>query len=171
MNSKARYVKLMIFDVDGVFTDGSLHYGEHGEILKTFHALDGHGIKLLKQAGILVAIISARQSPMLNQRIKDLGIDYAMTGISDKQSAFKALLQKTSLQEKDCGYMGDDIIDLPILMRVSFSVSVPNGHPDVKSRVVYITQAMGGRGAIREVCDLILKAQHKYQTILESYLK
>lgn len=164
-------IKLMIFDVDGVFTNGQLHYGETGEVIKTFHVLDGHGIKLLRQASLLVAIISARQSPMLNQRAKDLGIDYVMTGISDKRVAFETLLKQTNLTEKDCAYMGDDVIDLPILTRVGTSFSVPNGHPDVKSRVSYVTKAQGGNGAIREVCDLILKAQHKYDAILEGYLK
>ena len=169
--TKASCVKLMIFDIDGVMTDGKLVFGPEGECLKIFHALDGHGIRLLQQAGVLVAIISARQSPMILQRAQDLGIKHIQLGIQNKLTAFTALLDKTGLTADDCGYMGDDVIDLPILVRAGFSVSVPNGHQEVLSRVDYVTQATGGNGAVREICDFILKAQDAYLPILESYLK
>jgi len=169
--SKARQVKLMIFDVDGVLTDGKLVFGPDGEALKIFHVLDGHGIRLLQQAGIQTAIISARKSDMVVRRAEDLGIAYIQLGIQDKLSAFTALLGKSGMTAADCGYIGDDVIDLPVLTRVGFSASVPNGHIEVRSRVDYVTETTGGNGAVREICDLILQAQEKYTRIMESYLK
>lgn len=168
---KARQVKLMIFDVDGVLTDGKLLFGPDGETLKIFHVLDGHGIRLLQQAGLQTAIISARQSSMVIRRAEDLGIAHVQLGIQDKLSAFQALLSKTGMTADNCGYIGDDVIDLPILTRVSFSASVPGGHAEVCSRVDYVTKNDGGSGAVREICDLILKAQGKYDQLMESYLK
>ncbi|MCL1886969.1 MAG: HAD family hydrolase [Betaproteobacteria bacterium] len=169
--SKARQIKLMIFDVDGVLTDGKLLFGPDGETIKVFHVLDGHGIVLLQQSGIQTAIISARKSPMVMRRAEDLGITHVQLGIQDKLSAFETLLNKTGVTAADCGYIGDDVIDLPVLIRVGFSASVPNGHTEVRSRVDYVTEATGGNGAVREICDLILQAQEKYLPLMESYLK
>ncbi|MBC7490333.1 MAG: HAD hydrolase family protein [Glaciimonas sp.] len=169
-NVRAAQVQMMIFDVDGVLTDGSLFFGADGEALKRFNVLDGLGIKLLQQAGIAIAIISARTSPIVSLRASDLGITHVHQGVHDKYAAFLALLNQTSLKAMACGFIGDDIIDLPILMGVGFAVSVPNGHHEVKSRVHYVTQASGGRGAAREVCDLILRAQGKYNAALTPYL-
>ena len=167
---RAAPVKLMIFDVDGILTDGSLHFGPDGEVLKTFNVLDGHGIKLLQQSGILTAIISARQSASVARRAADLGIHYLHQGIHDKKAAFEALLLETGVEAQACGFAGDDIIDLPILTRVGFAASVPNAHCEVRKRVHYVTQALGGRGAVREICDLILRAQNKYDACLAFYL-
>ncbi|MGZ3158672.1 MAG: KdsC family phosphatase, partial [Burkholderiaceae bacterium] len=135
-----------------------------------FNVLDGHGIKMLQQAGIAAAIISARQSPIVLKRATDLGIRHVQQDIHDKRSAFEQLLKETSLTADMCGFIGDDVIDLPILMCVGFSASVPNGHPEVRSRVQYVTQACGGGGAVREICDLILRAQGKYEAALAPYL-
>jgi 3-deoxy-D-manno-octulosonate 8-phosphate phosphatase (KDO 8-P phosphatase) len=168
--ARAARIKLMIFDVDGILTDGSLHFGADGEMIKTFNVLDGHGIKMLQQSGVAVAIISARQSPIVLKRATDLGIRHVQQGIHDKRSAFEQLLKETSLPAEVCGFIGDDVIDLPILMRVGFAASVPNGHADVRSRVHYVTQAYGGRGAAREICDLILRAQGNYEAALAPYL-
>jgi 3-deoxy-D-manno-octulosonate 8-phosphate phosphatase (KDO 8-P phosphatase) len=168
--TRAARIKLMIFDVDGILTDGSLHFGADGEMIKTFNVLDGHGIKMLQQSGVAVAIISARQSPIVLKRATDLGIRHVQQGIHDKRSAFDQLLKETSLSADVCGFVGDDVIDLPILMRVGFAASVPNGHADVRSRVHYVTQASGGRGAAREICDLILRAQGNYEAALAPYL-
>lgn len=167
---RAANVRLMIFDVDGVLTDGSLHFGPEGEILKTFNVLDGHGIKLLQQAGIATAIISARQSPSVTRRASDLGIVHVYQGVHDKRVAFEELLADSSVAAINCGFAGDDIIDLPILRRAGFAASVPNGHPEVRSRVHYVTHAAGGRGAAREICDFILRAQNKYEAALAPYL-
>ena len=167
---RASAIKLMIFDVDGVLTDGSLHYSADGELVKTFNALDGHGIKLLQQAGIQTAIISARTSAAVSRRAQDLGIGHLYQGVGDKRSAFAALLAQTQLRAQDCGFIGDDVIDLPILCQVGFAASVPTGHAEVQSRVHYICSAAAGRGAVRELCDFILQAQNKYEAILQTYL-
>ena len=168
---KAAQIKLMIFDVDGILTDGSLHFGAEGEFLKTFNVLDGQGIRLLQDAGIVTAIISARQSPIVAKRAADLGISHLLQGIHDKKQAFEELTAILAIEPKHCGFIGDDVIDLPVLSRVGFSASVPNGHIEVRSRVDYVTQANGGSGAAREVCDFILQAQGKYDQVLSRFLK
>ena len=168
---KAAQVKLMIFDVDGILTDGSLHFGAEGECLKTFNVLDGQGIKLLQDAGIITAIISARQSAIVAKRATDLGITHLLQGIHDKKHAFEELIAVLAVEPQHCGFIGDDVIDLPVLSHVGFSASVPNGHIEVRSRVDYVTQAAGGTGAAREVCDFILQAQGKYDQVLSKYLK
>lgn len=170
LRERAARVKLMIFDVDGVLTDGSLHFGAEGEVIKTFNVLDGHGIKLLQQNGLTTAIISARQAPAVARRATDLGIHYLHQGSHDKRATFEQLLAETGLTADACGFIGDDVIDLPILSRVGFAASVPNGHPDVLSRVHYVSKAAGGRGAVREICDFILRAQDKYESIVAAYL-
>jgi len=167
---KAACIKLMIFDVDGILTDGSLHFGPDGEALKTFNVLDGQGIRLLQNAGIATAIISARSSAIVSKRASDLGITHVRQGIHDKKSAFLDLLAELSLAGNECGFIGDDVIDLPVLSRVGFGVSVPNGHAEVRSRVDLVTTAQGGKGAVREVCDFILKAQNKYDLAISEYL-
>jgi 3-deoxy-D-manno-octulosonate 8-phosphate phosphatase (KDO 8-P phosphatase) len=168
--ARAARVKLMIFDVDGILTDGSLHFGPDGEALKTFNVLDGHGIKLLQQSGVATAIISARQSPIVVRRATDLGITHLQQGVHDKRAAFEQLLAECGATYEACGFIGDDVIDLPILLRAGFAASVPNGHPEVRQRVHYVTEAPGGRGAVREICDLILRAQGNYETALAPYL-
>lgn len=168
--TRAARIRLMIFDVDGILTDGSLHYGPDGEVIKTFNVLDGHGIKLLQQAGIATAIISARQSALVARRAADLGIRHLFQGVHDKRAAFEQLLTHTGVAAEQAGFIGDDVIDLPILLRVGFAASVPNAHAEVRSRVHYVTQATGGRGAVRELCDFILRAQGKYEAVLAPYL-
>ncbi|WP_019139669.1 KdsC family phosphatase [Noviherbaspirillum massiliense] len=168
---RAARIRLMIFDVDGILTDGSLHYGPEGEVIKTFNVLDGHGIKLLQQSGVATAIISARQSAIVARRAADLGIQHLYQGVHDKRSAFEQLLQKTGIPAEQCGFIGDDVIDLPILLRVGFAASVPNAHPDVRSRVHHVTQAGGGHGAAREICDFILRAQGSYEAAIAPYLR
>lgn len=168
--TRAARVKLMIFDVDGVLTDGSLHYGPQGEAIKTFHVLDGHGIKLLQRSGVATALISARQSDIVARRALDLGIPHVYQGVHDKGSAFAQLLEATGLTPEQCGYVGDDVIDLPILMRVEFAAGVPQAHAEVRQRVHYVTQASGGRGAAREICDFILRAQGNYAAAIAPYL-
>jgi 3-deoxy-D-manno-octulosonate 8-phosphate phosphatase (KDO 8-P phosphatase) len=168
--TRAARIRLMIFDVDGILTDGGLHYGPDGEVIKTFNVLDGHGIKLLQQSGVAAAIISARQSGIVARRAADLGIAHLYQGVHDKRLAFEQLLRQTHIDAQACGFVGDDVIDLPILSRVGFAASVPNGHPEVKARVHYVTQAGGGHGAARELCDFILRAQGNYEAALAPYL-
>ena len=167
---RASRVKLMIFDVDGVLTDGGLRYGPDGELIKTFNVLDGHGIKLLQQSGVKTAIISARQSAIVARRAADLGIGILMQGVHDKRAAFERTASEAGMTPDVCGFMGDDVIDLPVMTRVGFAVSVPNGHPEVRSRAHYVAEAAGGRGAVREVCDFILRAQGNYESALAPYL-
>ncbi len=168
---RAKKIKLMIFDVDGVLTDGGLRYGAEGELVKTFNALDGHGIKLLQEYGVQVGIISARNSAIVARRAADLGIQHLKQGVHDKRIAFEQTLEDLHLSAEACGFMGDDVIDLPVMTRVGFAASVPNGHPEVQSRAHYVAQVRGGHGAVREVCDLILRAQNNYETALASYLR
>lgn len=168
--TRAARIRLMIFDVDGILTDGSLHYGPDGEVVKSFNVLDGHGIKLLQQAGIATAIISARQSATVAKRAADLGIRHLFQGVHDKRAAFEQLLTHTGITAEQAGFVGDDVIDLPILLRVGFAASVPNAHAEVLKRVHYVTQAVGGRGAARELCDFILRSQGKYEAVLAPYL-
>lgn len=167
---RAARIRLMIFDVDGILTDGSLHYGPNGEMIKTFNVLDGHGIKLLQQSGVSTAIISARKSDIVVRRAADVGIHHVYQGVHDKRMAFEQLLSDTGIAPEACGFIGDDVIDLPILLRCGFSASVPNAHSEVRSRVHYLTQAAGGRGAARELCDFILRAQGNYEAALAPYL-
>jgi 3-deoxy-D-manno-octulosonate 8-phosphate phosphatase (KDO 8-P phosphatase) len=168
---RARRIRLMVFDVDGVLTDGSLHFGAEGELIKTFNVLDGHGIKLLQQSGVITAIISARKSALVARRAADLGIAHVQQGVHDKLSGFGMLLEECGVAVADSGFIGDDVIDLPVLTRVGFAASVPNGHPEVRSRVHYVTTARGGHGAVRELCDFILQAQGNYEAALAPYLK
>jgi 3-deoxy-D-manno-octulosonate 8-phosphate phosphatase (KDO 8-P phosphatase) len=169
-SERARRLKLMIFDVDGVLTDGGLRYGPEGELIKTFNVLDGHGIKLLQKSGVRTAIISARQSPIVTRRANDLGISILLQGVEDKRSAFEKTISELQLAPEECGFMGDDVIDLPVMTRVGFAISVPNGHSEVRSRAHYVAQAHGGNGAVREVCDFILQAQGNYDLALAPYL-
>lgn len=166
---RARRVKVMIFDVDGVLTDGSLTYSADGEVSKTFFVLDGLGIQLLAKTGVVTAIISARKSAIVVKRAADLGIAHVYQGIHDKRVAFAQLLEATGVTADECGYIGDDVIDLPLLTKVGFAVAVPSGHADVQHRVHYVTRAAGGRGAVREVCDLVMRAQGTYDQALAPY--
>jgi 3-deoxy-D-manno-octulosonate 8-phosphate phosphatase (KDO 8-P phosphatase) len=166
---RAARVKVMIFDVDGVLTDGSLTYNAEGETTKTFFVLDGLGIQLLNRTGVKTAIISARTSPIVIRRAADLGITHVFQGQHDKRLAFAELLQQTGVTAEECGYIGDDVIDLPLLTRVGFAVTVPSGHPDVQYRAHYVTKNPGGRGAVREVCDMVMRAQGTYEQALAPY--
>jgi 3-deoxy-D-manno-octulosonate 8-phosphate phosphatase (KDO 8-P phosphatase) len=170
VQKRAARVRLMIFDIDGVLTDGSLHYSEAGQVMKTFNVFDGMGIKLLQKCGIETAIISADPSRIVSRRTLDLGIPHVYTGIKNKAVAFESLTEALGIGADACGFIGDDIIDLPILTQVGFAASVPNGHSEVHHRVHYVARAPGGRGAVREVCDLILRAQGKFDAVIASYL-
>ena len=166
---RAARVKVMIFDVDGVLTDGSLTYGPDGEVTKTFYVLDGLGIQLLNRTGVQTAIISARTSPIVIKRAADLGITHVFQGQHDKRLAFAELLDKTGVTAEECGYIGDDVIDLPLFVRVGFAVTVPSGHPEVQYRAHYVTKNLGGRGAVREVCDMVMRARGTYEQALAPY--
>ena len=166
---RAAAVRLLILDVDGVLTDGSLTYGADGEVTKTFNVLDGLGIELLQKTGVAVAIISARKSAVVVRRAADLKIQHVYQGTHDKRIAFADLLASTGASFEQCGYIGDDVIDLPLLRKVGFAVTVPGGHLDVRQHAHYVTVAGGGRGAVREVCDMVMRAQGNYAAALAPY--
>ncbi len=156
---KAGQVALMGFDVDGVLTDGTLYFGPEGDTIKAFSSLDGHGIKLLMAAGIEVAIISGRRSAALEHRARNLGISHLHMAVEDKLACLNSLLAAKNLSLTQAGYMGDDVVDLEILTACGFSATVADGHSAVKQRVDFVSQFGGGKGAAREVCDLIVKAR------------
>ena len=163
---RAARVRLMIFDVDGVLTDGRLYFGPQGEALKAFDSLDGHGVKLLAQAGVQTAVITGRQSEIVAARTRELGIGHVYQGQSDKLHAFADLLARTGLPAEAVGYMGDDWPDLPVMARAGFAAAPANAHPEVAQCAHWVAQARGGRGAVREVCDALLRAQHRYDALL-----
>lgn len=156
---RVRKLRLMAFDVDGVLTDGRLWYSAQGEELKAFHVLDGHGLKLLLEGGIAVALITGRDGPIVARRAAELGIPFVQQGVRDKAQALQALAQENGCDLSEVGYMGDDIIDIPALQRAGFAASVPNAPAYVMQAAHWVSQSPGGSGAARECCDLILAAQ------------
>jgi len=167
----AARVRLMGFDVDGVMTDGGLHFTPNGDEIKTFSSLDGHGLRMLMDAGIEVAIISGRSSRALQLRAANLGIDSLHMGVSDKRALMEDLLQERGLTTAQAGYMGDDVVDLPILCLCGFSATPVDGHDFVKQHVDFVGSRPAGHGAVREVCDLLLQAQGKLDALLAAYLR
>jgi 3-deoxy-D-manno-octulosonate 8-phosphate phosphatase (KDO 8-P phosphatase) len=159
-------LRAAIFDVDGVLTDGSLYIGEHGEAFKAFHALDGHGLKLLKAGGIEPLVITGRDSPAVRRRLADLGIVHAVFGAGDKLAAAEALLPALGLGWAAVAAIGDDWPDLPLLERAAFACAPPNAHAEVQAVAHHVTQAAGGQGAAREFCDLLLMASGRYAALL-----
>ena len=152
-------VRLMVFDVDGVLTDGGLYYGETGEVQKRFNALDGHGLRLLMEGGLKVALMTGRSGPIVARRAAELGISEIMQGVRDKGAALAELAQRSAIQLNQTGYMGDDIIDLPAMQRAGFAASVPNAPGYVSQAAHWIATQPGGNGAVRECCDLLLASQ------------
>jgi 3-deoxy-D-manno-octulosonate 8-phosphate phosphatase (KDO 8-P phosphatase) len=168
---KARKIKLLILDVDGVLTDGKLYFDNDGNEYKSFHARDGHGIKLLRQTGVEVAVISGRNSNMVALRMKNLGIELVYQGHENKRSAFNEILEKTGITADQAAHVGDDLLDLPIMQRVGFAIAVSDANFAVKQHADWCTALTGGHGAVREVCDLIMQAQGNFDQILNAYLQ
>lgn len=156
---RARAVRLAIFDVDGVMTDGTLYIGAEGEAFKAFNILDGHGVKMLQAAGVATAIISGRSSPAVLRRAAELAIPHVVQGASDKVAAFDRLRASLGLGEEACAFVGDDLPDLPVMERCGLAVAVANAVESVKAAAHYTTRAPGGRGAVREFCELVLRAR------------
>jgi 3-deoxy-D-manno-octulosonate 8-phosphate phosphatase (KDO 8-P phosphatase) len=163
-------LKAAIFDVDGVLTDGSLFIGEHGEGFKAFHALDGHGLKLLAQGGIAPIVITGRDSLAVRRRVADLGLQHMRFGVADKLAAANELLQTLSLEWADVAVMGDDWPDLPLFAHAAFACAPPNAHAEVRAVAHHVTSARGGQGAARECCDLLLMASGRYASLLAGQL-
>jgi 3-deoxy-D-manno-octulosonate 8-phosphate phosphatase (KDO 8-P phosphatase) len=164
-------LKAAIFDVDGVLTDGRLYIGEQGELFKAFHALDGHGLKLLAQGGIAPIIITGRDSLAVRRRVADLGLQHMRFGVADKLAAANELLQSLAIDWADVAVMGDDWPDLPLFAHAALACAPPNAHAEVKAAAHHITAARGGEGAAREYCDLLLMAGGHYAALFDGQLK
>jgi 3-deoxy-D-manno-octulosonate 8-phosphate phosphatase (KDO 8-P phosphatase) len=167
---KIKQLKLLILDVDGVLTDGRLFFDEHGKEYKCFHARDGHGIKLLQQSGVEVAVISGRKSQSVAIRMQSLGVEHVYQGHENKRAAFAELLQNLNLRPEQVAHVGDDVLDLPIMLQAGFAVAVFDANFAVKQRADWCTQSPGGLGAVREVCDLIMQVQGTFDAMLQTYL-
>ena len=163
-------MKAAIFDVDGVLTDGRLFIGESGELFKAFNTLDGHGLKLLAQAGILPLVITGRDSPAVRRRVADLGLVHAAYGAHDKLRAAQELLASLGLAWGDVAVIGDDWPDLPLFARAGFACAPANAHVEVRAVADHVTTARGGAGAAREFCDLLLVAAGRYAALLQGQL-
>lgn len=159
LTRRARAIRLAIFDVDGVMTDGTLFIGGDGELFKAFNILDGHGVKMLQAAGIETAIISGRSSRAVERRAAELAIEHVVQGSRDKSVAFDALIATLAIEAEQCAFVGDDLPDLAVMRRCGLAVAVANAADAVKSAAHYVTRATGGKGAVREFCELVLRAQ------------
>lgn len=166
---KARLIKLLICDVDGVMTDGLVYMGNNGEELKAFNVKDGYGIRCLLTSAIEVAIITGDKGKLLENRAKMLGINYFYQGQNEKKIAYNDLITRLKLQSEQIAYIGDDLIDLPIMLQTGFSVAVADAHPILLSKAHYITYKKGGKGAVREICDLILFSQGRIKNMSTIY--
>ena len=167
---KAKDIKLVILDVDGVMTDGSIYYTDEGTELKAFNALDGAGLKMLEKAGITVAIITGRKAPCVELRARNLGIHRLHQGVHDKAACLSGMLAELGLTADQAGYMGDDVMDLAVMGLCGFSAAPANGHDSVLQRAALVTRKSGGHGAVRETCDFILAAQGKLEEVIAPWL-
>lgn len=156
LRERVRRLKLLLMDVDGVLTDGRLYYTEEGERIKVFNVQDGLGIKLLQRAGIRTGVISGRESEALRNRLLELGVDEIFMGRFEKDGILREILSRNGISAEEVGFIGDDLVDIPVLKRVGFPVAVRDASEEVKRYAVYVTMKEGGKGAVREVVDLIL---------------
>lgn len=163
---RAARVRLMILDVDGVLTDGRLYYGAAGEAMKAFDVRDGHGIKLLREGGVDVALLTARQSEIVAVRARELGVERVVQGASNKLAGFERLLAATSVASDLCGFIGDDWPDLAVMARVGLAAAVADAAPEVRAAAHWTAHARGGRGAVRELAEFVLKAQDRFEALL-----
>ena len=167
---RAAAIRLVIFDVDGVLTDGRLYFASSGDELKAFHIRDGLGIKMLLDAGVGVAVISGRRAASVERRLADLGIVHAYLGVHDKRVAFAELLARLGLDASQVAYVGDDLIDLPVMIQVGLAIAVQDADAFVRQHAHWQTPSRGGQGAAREVCELILEARGQLTALREQYL-
>jgi 3-deoxy-D-manno-octulosonate 8-phosphate phosphatase (KDO 8-P phosphatase) len=164
-------IKLLILDVDGVLTDGKIIYNDRGEEIKAFNVRDGHGLKLLMRAGIGIALITGRKSKVVLHRARDLGIKNVYQRVTNKIEVYEKILKAKKLKDENVGFVGDDLVDIPVLKRVGFSAAVGDAIPEVREVADYVASKKGGEGAVREICELLLKVQNKWEEITERYQK
>ena len=167
---RATKCRLVLFDVDGVLTDGRLMLGDDGQEYKSFNTQDGHGIKMLQRNEIKVGIITGRDSRVVQRRMQELGVEYVFQGRTEKLPAYHELLDRLELAPEESAYVGDDVVDLPVLLASGLAIAVQDAHPLVKRHAHWVTPSRGGRGAAREVCELILHAQGTYTAEMMTYL-
>ncbi len=167
---RARHIQVLALDVDGILSDGRLIFSNNGEETKAFDVRDGLGMKLVQDCGVKIVIITGRTSNIVKQRMDSLGVDLVVQGREDKGIALAEACRQLGVQPTDCAYMGDDWPDLGALAMAGLAVTVPNAHHEVRRRVHLVTQASGGRGAVRELCDVILQAKGQYDTMLQHFL-
>lgn len=167
---RLKNIKLLILDVDGVMTDGGLTIGDDGLEYKTFHAHDGLGMKLLKATGVSLAIITGRTSNVVKKRAESTGVAHFYQGAEDKLEAFRDLMQSSGLRAEQCAFMGDDVVDLPPMLQCGLAIAVPDSPRLLLDRAHYVTRKAGGRGAVREVCELIMQAQGTFDAQMAQFL-
>jgi 3-deoxy-D-manno-octulosonate 8-phosphate phosphatase (KDO 8-P phosphatase) len=168
--NQAKAIRLIAFDVDGIMTDGGLYLSDSGDEFKRFNSLDGHGLKMLRASGVELAIITGRTSHCVELRAQNLGIGHLFQGVENKLSTMQALMQQLNIPADSAAYMGDDVVDLPVMRRVALAVTVPEAPQIVRDHAHYVSQRNGGFGAVREVCELIMSAQGTLDAQLASYL-
>ena len=168
---KAAQVRLVVFDVDGVLTDGSLFLGDDGQEYKAFNSLDGHGMKMLQETGVHIGIITGRSSEVVRIRMHSLGINHVYQGQHDKLPAYEELKSSLGLADEQIAYVGDDVVDLPVMTKVGLAVAVQDGHAFTRQHAHWVTSSRGGQGAAREVCEMLMEAQGTLQPALDKYLR
>lgn len=166
---KLKHIKMLLLDVDGVLTDGTIIYDDRGAEIKEFNVKDGLGIRMLMSAGIHVGIVTGRSCPALQHRCRNLGIDLVLDGIKDKAAVLDGIIQDHGIAADEIAFMGDDLPDLPLMRRVGLSIAVADAHPVVAGKTDMVTVAKGGKGAVREVCDAVLKARGLWEKSLERF--
>lgn len=169
--NQAKSIRLIAFDIDGIMTDGGLYLTDSGEEIKRFNSLDGHGLKMLKASGVQLAIITGRTSCCVELRAQNLGIDHLFQGAENKLATMQSLLAQLDIPAEAAAYMGDDVIDLPVMRRMALALTVPEAPQVVRDHAHYVTRRNGGHGAVREVCELIMSAQGTLDAQLAPYLK
>ena len=169
--NKAKKIKLLILDVDGVMTDNRLVYSDDGIESKSFYTRDGHGMVMLQKSDVEIGIITGRKSQLVTNRMNDLKVKHVYQGVPDKLPTFLKLVDELGLDMEEIAYVGDDILDLPILMRVGLSITPADGEIEVKPRVDYVSEFVGGRGCVREVCEIIMRSQGTWQQHMDFYLR
>ncbi|PKO46798.1 MAG: phenylphosphate carboxylase subunit delta [Betaproteobacteria bacterium HGW-Betaproteobacteria-22] len=170
LNQRFKNIKLLILDVDGVMTDGGLTIGDDGQEYKTFHAHDGLGMKLLKASGVSMAIITGRTSNVVKKRAESTGVAHFYQGAEDKLAAFQDLMHSSGLTPSQCAFMGDDVVDLPPMLHCGLAIAVPDSPDLLLKHAHYVTKKAGGRGAVREVCELIMHAQNTWEAQMAQFL-